>query len=146
MRNRLIVAVVVITAISFIQFHWHYGPWTNLDTSSFASSNDNAGPPEPVHTGVTVTADGKLDRILTDNSDGEHDQQFTLRLSSGITVLVLHNIDVASRIPDLKPGETIRIHGEYEWNDKGGTVRSTHRDPSGKFDAGWIEYNGQRYD
>ena len=145
MRSRYIVGAVVIAGISFFQFRWHYGPWA-VDASTFAAPPAEDSQPQSARSGVTMTADGKLEKILDDNVSGEHDQQFTLRLPSGTTVLVKHNIDVASRIPDLHPGESIRIHGEYEWNESGGTVRATHRDPSGKFDAGWIEYRGQRYD
>jgi Protein of unknown function (DUF3465) len=145
MRSRYIVAAVLITGISFFQFRWHYGPWA-VDASTFVEPAVEDNHPEPARSGVTLTADGKLDQILSDNINGEHAQQFTLRLPSGAKVLVMHNVDVASRIPDLIPGEAVRIHGEYEWNESGGIVRSTHRDPSGKFDAGWIEYRGQRYD
>ena len=145
MRSRYIVAAVLILGISYFQFRWHYGPWA-VDASTFVEPPVEDSQTQPVRSGVTVTADGKLEKVLVDNVAGEHDQQFTLRLPSGSSILVMHNIDVASRIPDLKPGETVRIHGEYEWNESGGIVRSTHRDPSGKFDAGWIEYRGQRYD
>jgi hypothetical protein len=145
MRSRYVVAAVIILGISYFQFRWHYGPWA-VDASTFVEPAGEDNRAEPVRSGVTITADGKLEKVLGDNATGEHDQQFTLRLPSGSTVLVMHNVDVASRIPDLKPGETVRIHGEYEWNVSGGIVRSTHRDPSGKFDAGWIEYRGQRYD
>jgi len=144
MRSRFIVAAVVIAGISFFQFRWHYGPWA-VDASTFVAPAPEDSQVEPRNQ-VTLTADGKLEKVLHDNKNGEHDQQFTVRLASGATVLVTHNIDVASRIPDLVPGESVRIHGEYEWNETGGIVRSTHRDPSGKFDAGWIEYRGQRYD
>ena len=145
MRSRLIVAAVVIVGISFFQFRWHYGPWA-VDASTFVPPAADDSRAEPVRSGVTLTADGKLEKVLDDYTNGEHDQQFLLRLPSGATLLVMHNIEVASRIPDLSPGETVRIHGEYEWNETGGIVRSTHRDPSGKYDTGWIEYRGQRYD
>jgi len=131
------VAAVVIAGISFFQFRWHYGPWA-VDASTFIAPAAEDSRSERARSGVTMTADGKLEKILDDNLNGEHDQRFNVRLPSGTTVLVMHNVDVSSRIPDLTPGEAVRIHGEYEWNESGGVVTSTHRDPSGKFDAGWI--------
>ena len=61
-----------------------------------------------------------------------------------LTVLVAHNIDLAPRVP-LKTKEDIEIFGQYEWNEKGGVIHWTHRDPQGTHAAGWIKYRDHVY-
>ena len=68
-----------------------------------------------------------------------------MRLSNGQTLLLSHNIDLASRIDGLIEGARIYFQGEYEWNDKGGVIHWTHYDPQGYRDGGWIDYGGMRY-
>src|SRR5659263_86666 len=81
--------------------------------------------------GVQVAGSGTVIRILSDDSnDGRH-QRFIVELDSGQTLLVAHNIDVAPRIPTLLEGDTVEFNGVYEWNDEGGVIHWTHRDPEG---------------
>ncbi|MDX2000670.1 MAG: DUF3465 domain-containing protein [Thermoanaerobaculia bacterium] len=91
---------------------------------------------------VTVTA--PVERLLPDDRKGNPHQRFLLRLPSGLTVLVAHNIELAERVP-LTVGDTVEIRGEYEWNDKGGVLHWTHHDPSGRRDGGHIRYDGRVY-
>ena len=84
-------------------------------------------------------------RVLPDDNSGSRHQRFILRLDSGQTVLVAHNIDLAPRLDLLKEGDTVSFSGEYEWNEKGGVIHWTHRDPNGNHAAGWLKYNGQIY-
>ena len=86
---------------------------------------------------------GIVSRILPDDNDGSRHQRFILRLQSGQTLLVAHNIDLAQRIDDLKEGDTVEYSGEYQWNPKGGVVHWTHRDPSGRHVAGWLKHDGR---
>lgn len=95
--------------------------------------------------GVQVTGEGIVTRILADDSDGSRHQRFILRLASGQTLLVAHNIDLAPRIASLSPGDTVAFNGEYEWNEKGGLIHWTHRDPNGQHEAGWLKHNGETY-
>jgi hypothetical protein len=37
---------------------------------------------------------------------------------------------------------TVKLHGQYEWTENGGTVHWTHRDNRGSHEAGWIEFKG----
>lgn len=52
-------------------------------------------------------------------------QKFIVKLASGQTLLVAHNIDVAPRIQSLRAGDRVQFSGEYEWNDKGGVISIT---------------------
>ena len=72
-------------------------------------------------------------------------QRFIVQLASGQTLLVAHNIDLAPRVADLKPGHIVAFYGEYEWNERGGVIHWTHHDPRGQHAAGWVEHNGVRY-
>ena len=95
--------------------------------------------------GVQVQGSGEVARVLPDDNDGSRHQRFIVRLASGQTVLIAHNIDLASRVASLKPGDRIEFNGEYEWNERGGVIHWTHRDPRGSHVAGWIKHDGRRY-
>lgn len=84
-------------------------------------------------------------RLLPDDEKGSRHQRFLVRLDSGQTVLIAHNIDLAPRIADLKAGDRIEFSGEYEWNNKGGVIHWTHRDPNGRHVSGWIKHAGRLY-
>jgi hypothetical protein len=94
---------------------------------------------------VQVLGTGIVDRILPDDRDGSRHQRFVLRLASGQTILVAHNIDLAPRIDALREGDEVEFHGEYEWNAKGGVVHWTHHDPAGRHVDGWLEHHGRTY-
>jgi hypothetical protein len=95
--------------------------------------------------GQQVSGMGTVERVLSDDDDGSRHQRFILRLSSGRTLLVAHNIDLAPRVSSLREGDTVSFYGEYEPNDKGGVVHWTHHDPQGQHAEGWLEHKGQRY-
>jgi Protein of unknown function (DUF3465) len=92
-----------------------------------------------------VAGQGTVVRILSDDNDGSRHQRFIVRLDSGQTLLMSHNIDLAPRIDSLREGDTVAFYGEYEWNPKGGVIHWTHRDPQGRHPAGWIKHDGQTY-
>ena len=95
--------------------------------------------------GVQVEAEGVVARVLADDNEGSRHQRFIVRLASGRTVLIAHNIDLAPRVAGLEEGDSVRFYGQYEWNDKGGSVHWTHHDPKGKHAAGWVKHNGRTY-
>jgi len=96
-------------------------------------------------TNVQVEGEGVVSRILPDDLNGSRHQRFIIQLASGQTVLIAHNIDIAQRIDGLAKGDTVRFYGEYVWNEKGGMVHWTHRDPQGKHLAGWLKCMGRTY-
>jgi hypothetical protein len=94
---------------------------------------------------VEVQGGGVVEKVLRDDTQGSRHQRFILRVDSGQSVLFAHNIELASRVPDLHEGERVEFMGEYEWNDKGGVVHWTHHDPSGQHPAGWLKVAGVVY-
>ncbi|QIO06407.1 DUF3465 domain-containing protein [Acinetobacter shaoyimingii] len=95
---------------------------------------------------VQVQASGKVKAILRDDNEGSRHQKFILTLDNGMTVLVAHNIDLSPRIDDLQKGDLVEFNGEYEFNDQGGVVHWTHRDPQNRHEHGWLKHNGKIYE
>jgi hypothetical protein len=95
--------------------------------------------------GEQVRGSGTVTRVLSDDNDGSRHQRFILELSSGRTLLIAHNIDLAPRVSSLRTGDTVAFYGEFETNSQGGVIHWTHRDPQGRHTDGWLEYKGQRY-
>jgi len=95
--------------------------------------------------GIQVEGGGTVERVLADDTEGSRHQRFIVRLGSGQTLLVAHNIDVAPRVEGLREGDTVRFRGVYEWSAKGGTIHWTHHDPDGEHAGGWIRHGGRTY-
>jgi hypothetical protein len=95
--------------------------------------------------GLGLQISGVVDRTLADDRDGSPHQRFIIRTSSGLTLLVAHNLDLAPRLEGLAPGESVVVKGDYEWNERGGVMHWTHDDPAGNHPAGYIEWKGRRY-
>jgi hypothetical protein len=95
---------------------------------------------------VPVTGEGVVTRLLPDDDRGSRHQRFVLRLASGTTLLVAHNIDLAPRIAPLAEGDTVAFRGEYVWNDRGGVLHWTHHDPDGRHPGGWLRHRGRTYE
>ncbi len=94
---------------------------------------------------VQVEGEGVVTRMLADDLVGSRHQRFVVRLASGQTLLIAHNIDIAPRVAGLQKGDRVRFYGEYVWNEEGGMVHWTHHDPEGRHDAGWLKHNGRIY-
>lgn len=92
-----------------------------------------------------VQGSGVVLKILPDDLHGSRHQQFILRLSSGQTLLISHNIDIAHRVDALRESDTVEFLGEYEWNSKGGVVHWTHHDPANRHNNGWLKHKGFTY-
>lgn len=94
---------------------------------------------------IQVSGQGIVVKILADDFDGSRHQRFIIKLGSGQTLLIAHNIDLAPRINALQLGDSILFFGEYEWNRQGGVIHWTHRDRHGSHVPGWIEHQGKKY-
>ena len=94
---------------------------------------------------VQVKGTGTVSKLLNDDNKGIRHQKFILRLGSGQTILIAHNIDLAPRINSIEQGDQVDFYGEYEWNERGGVVHWTHHDPKNKHIGGWLKHQGKTY-
>ena len=94
---------------------------------------------------IQIRGEGTVNTVLRDDLKGSRHQRFIVRLASGQTLLISHNIDLAPRVADLVAGDPVEFFGEYEWNPKGGVVHWTHHDPAGQHTGGWIKHKGKTY-
>jgi hypothetical protein len=143
MKKLLLLAVVVVSAyvlvlelgISIPGFLlWNQSADTTLQNAYNNRQSD-----------LQVRGEGIVTKILRDDLKGSKHQRFILRLSTGQTLLVAHNIDLAPRINKLKLRDRVAFYGEYEWNAKGGVLHWTHNDPGGRHIGGWLKHNGTTY-
>ena len=94
---------------------------------------------------LQVEGQGVVIKLLPDDLSDRRHQRFIIRLSSGQTLLIAHNIDLAPRLISLRKGDSVFFYGVYEWNSKGGTIHWTHHDPERRHTACWIKHNGKKY-
>lgn len=94
---------------------------------------------------VQVKGEGLVDRLLSDDNEDSRHQRFILKLASGQTLLLAHNIDLAPRINGLRNGDAVIFFGEYAWNSEGGVIHWTHHDPDNIHTAGWLVHRGKKY-
>lgn len=93
---------------------------------------------------LQVTGRATVRKLLPDDDVGDRHQKMILELTSGHTLLLAHNIDLAHRIP-VDEGDTIEFSGEYEYSEQGGVLHWTHHDPRGLHPDGWIKLRGKKY-
>ncbi|PTN09987.1 uncharacterized protein DUF3465 [Nitrosomonas aestuarii] len=98
-----------------------------------------------VQSNIQVSGTGVVISILSDDLSGSRHQRFIIELKSKQTLLIAHNIDLAPRIDTLAVNDQIEFFGEYEWNDKGGVIHWTYRDPEEMHENGWIFHNNIIY-
>lgn len=138
--------LIVIIALAGAYYAFEYVPSATQRSPGYQQSN--AALVEAIRSrraGYQVHGSGRVVRVLQDDSEGSRHQRFIVRLDSGETVLIAHNIDLAPRVSDLEEGQAVSFFGEYEWNERGGVMHWTHHDPRAQHVTGWIEYNGTRY-
>ena len=95
---------------------------------------------------VQVRDTAIVSKLLRDDNKGHRHQRFIVRLKTGQTLLIAHNIDLAPKIHSLKVGDEIEFYGEYEYNARGGVVHWTHHDPKNRHIGGWLKHKGKIYE
>jgi len=143
MKKLVLLAAVAILAYGYVQ-EWGVSlPGVSSPTQSTDAALQNAYNNQQSDT--QVQGEGTVTKILRDDLEGSRHQRFILRLGTGHTLLIAHNIDLAPRIEGLRTGDTVEFYGEYEWNSKGGVIHWTHHDPAGRHIGGWLKHNGKTY-
>jgi len=142
MKNLITIIVLLVCAyIGWGQFN------RSDDSVAFTNQNDtvlSSALKERI-SGVQAEGNGIVIKILSDDEVGSRHQRFILKLHSGQTLLIAHNIDLAPRLSTLREGDVVAFSGVYEWNSKGGVIHWTHLDPNGHHEAGWLKHNGRIY-
>ena len=142
MKKYLLLAMLLAGAWFTWSDHDRSGaPFTPVEQAEPPASHTSGAP----RSGEQLRGSGEVIRLLADDNDGSRHQRFIIKLDSGRTLLIAHNIDLASRISSLKVGDTVEFYGEYEWNEKGGVIHWTHRDPDGAHVDGWLKHRGRTY-
>ena len=165
---RRVVALIVFAAAAYVALHRSYRPSPTAVTAPQSAASPGAQAPgaapavapssdpaadyagleraiaQHAHD-VRVDGGGVVVAVLRDDNAGERHQRFIVRLPSGETILITHNIDIAPRVEDLRVGDRVQFEGEYVWNDKGGIVHWTHHDPSARHRAGFLLVRGHKY-
>lgn len=143
------IALFVLLLISAYSGYIKFDDGAAPAESSNANSNTTASSDKIIRDAfankqndLQVKGQGRVMRVLADDLKGSRHQRFILELDSGQRLLVAHNIDLAPRIPNLQQGDAVQFFGEYEWNEKGGVIHWTHKDPRGNHVAGWLKHNG----
>jgi hypothetical protein len=143
MKKLLFLAVVAVLIVGYVQEQGVSIPGLSLSTQSADRTLQNAI--NNRQSDLQVQGEGVVTKILRDDLEGSRHQRFILKLATGQTLLVAHNIDLAPAINRLKTGDTVEFYGEYEWNSKGGVIHWTHHDPAGRHTGGWLKHAGKTY-
>lgn len=94
--------------------------------------------------------DAKVVQILRADNRGARHQRWLIQLSSGDAVMVVHNIDLAEKVP-LSVGDIVSVAGELTYNENKSKyhgdplIHWTHADPLKKRLDGYVFLNGKKY-
>lgn len=143
MKKLLFLVIAVVIAYGFVREQGLSIPalsqWSRGSDSALQAAFKNR------QSDLQVQGEGVVTRILPDDNDGSRHQRFILRLGTGQTLLIAHNIDLAPRVSGLDSGDAVAFYGEYEWNSKGGVIHWTHHDPDNRHVGGWLKHRGRTY-
>lgn len=147
---KLVLILIVIIGVALASFQKRNVDFTStIEEPAFSVEKDDNQRLKHAYANrqsdVQVAGSGIVSRTLSDDTTGSQHQRFILRLASGQTLLIAHNIDLAPRIISLSKGDRVEFFGEYEWNSKGGVLHWTHNDPRGQHENGWLKHNGSTY-
>ena len=117
MKKALIICALLIAG--WVGIEWNRGDHSAENGAVFVGGNQSIE--TAFHnqaSNIQVEGEGTVIRILSDDLEKPRHQRFILRLASGQTLLVAHNIDLAPRIEDLAEGDRVAFNGEYELGPK----------------------------
>ena len=149
MKNILLVALVILVGYTF--YSGQHEPASHSISPTISAQRADQSDASITkafanhESNLQVSGQGIVIKLLADDDNGSRHQKFLLKLSTGQSILVAHNIDLAPRINALRKGDAVQFYGEYEWNEKGGVLHWTHKDPNGKHPDGWLQHQNQRY-
>jgi hypothetical protein len=145
--RKLLIPALIVGALGFLALTRHHVADLAAAPAADAPANDAvfANAFERRISNLQVEGQGTVERLLSDDNEGGRHQRFIVRLKSGQTILIAHNIDLAARVASLREGDNVAFRGEYEWSPKGGVVHWTHHDPNGRREGGWIRHDGRSY-
>lgn len=103
MKKLLLVAVALFAGYAFLNSQ--HGPTLNEAPSPI--SEQSTGNSDAIianafsnhESNLQVSGQGVVTRLLADDNSGSRHQKFIIKLSSGQTLLIAHNIDLAPGIP-----------------------------------------------
>lgn len=133
------LALLLLAAIAYGSSLFSCGKTGVLEESPLTQAHDRQ------LSDVLVQAEGRVKLVLRDDTRGARHQHLLVEVPAGFTVKLAHNIDLATRVPAVV-GETVEFRGVYEFNEKGGVVHWTHKDPDGRHPGGWIRHKGRVYE
>jgi Protein of unknown function (DUF3465) len=146
MRKFLLLVALIAACYAGLTQYRNLPSVSSRMTGNEAAADALARAQENRSSGVQVQGQGEVIKVLPDDNDGSRHQRFILKLQSGQTLLVAHNIDLAPRISSLRTGDEVAFYGQYEWNKKGGVIHWTHHDPGGRHVGGWLKHGGRTYE
>jgi hypothetical protein len=156
-RSRFSVLLLVALGVAVLGYEWRHrdqlgftqpGPVPSAPALAPDDNERLAALAAAHRSDEVVEITGRVIRLLDDDDEGDRHQRFLLQVGdSALVVLVAHNLDLAARVP-VAAGDALRLRGEYEWNEKGGALHWTHRNPAlnPRHEDGWIELGGKRYE
>ena len=135
--------MLAIAVVAVLYVGWGQVDGTHARRASTSGDEAVASAFREQRSGVKVTGAGVVTAVLPDDKEGDRHQRFIVRLLSGRSLLVVHNVDLAPRLTSLESGDSVAFSGVYEWNAKGGLVHWTHHDPGGRHPGGWLRHRGE---
>lgn len=135
--------LLLILLLIFLSLTAYYNKRTRTD-DFFIPAGQLETAYDEKRSGIQVTGTGVVVKLLADDTKGSKHQKMIVKIGEKHTILIAHNISLAPRA-EVKEGDTITFHGEYEWNEKGGIVHWTHHDPQQQHPNGYLKVNGIQY-
>ncbi|UOO80825.1 DUF3465 domain-containing protein [Uruburuella testudinis] len=146
MKKLLLLIALIGALYGYQQWQQPAEPPQNAVESAAAQSNQRLQTAfKQKQNNLQIQGRGIVSKTLPDDNKGSRHQRFVLKLDSGQTLLVAHNIDLSPKIKGLKKGDAVEFYGEYEWSQQGGVIHWTHHDPQHRHIDGWLKHNGVLY-